>query len=115
MAELVDALVSNTSVRKDMPVRSRLWVQNRKNEIFYLDLPVFNFVNRWFSEIFIQGICCKNRGGFSQRAYEPKGRIIGLIFDNSFLHKYHFMSSSINFSNFITKSSNKIAFFTIKI
>ncbi len=26
MAELVDALVSNTSVRKDMPVRSRLRV-----------------------------------------------------------------------------------------
>ena len=26
MAELVDALVSNTSVSNDMPVRSRLWV-----------------------------------------------------------------------------------------
>ena len=27
MAELVDALVSNTSVSNDMPVRSRLWVR----------------------------------------------------------------------------------------
>ena len=30
MAELVDALVSNTSGFTSMPVRSRLWVQNRK-------------------------------------------------------------------------------------
>jgi hypothetical protein len=29
MAELVDALVSNTSVRKDVPVRPRLWVLNQ--------------------------------------------------------------------------------------
>ena len=30
MAELVDALVSNTSGFTSMPVRSRLWVQIRK-------------------------------------------------------------------------------------
>ena len=35
MAESVDALVSNTSGRKAVPVRSRLWVHRAKdNEIF---------------------------------------------------------------------------------
>ena len=43
MAELVDALVSNTSGSDAVPVRSRLRVQNRKTENFHLDLPVFFF------------------------------------------------------------------------
>ena len=33
MAELVDALVSNTSGVTSMPVRSRLWVQNKRLSI----------------------------------------------------------------------------------
>ena len=33
MAELVDALVSNTSVFTSMPVRSRLWVLKLKSLI----------------------------------------------------------------------------------
>jgi hypothetical protein len=33
MAELVDALVSNTSGFTSMPVRSRLWVQNKRLSI----------------------------------------------------------------------------------
>ena len=39
MAELVDALVSNTSGFTSMPVRSRLWVQNLE----VLDSEVFLF------------------------------------------------------------------------
>ena len=34
MAELVDALVSNTSGFTSMPVRSRLWVQKRGTREF---------------------------------------------------------------------------------
>ncbi len=45
MAELVDALVSNTSGSNTVPVRSRLRVQKRKKEIFDLDLPFFRFVS----------------------------------------------------------------------
>ncbi len=44
MAELVDALVSNTSGSDAVPVRSRLRVQKRKKQIFYLILPFFSFV-----------------------------------------------------------------------
>ena len=41
MAELVDALVSNTSGRKAVPVRPRLRVQKWKKQIFDLVLPFF--------------------------------------------------------------------------
>ena len=44
MAELVDALVSNTSGSDAVPVRSRLRVQKRKKQIFDLILPFFAFV-----------------------------------------------------------------------
>lgn len=42
MAELVDALVSNTNVCKDMPVRLRLWVQT-KTDLKYFRSVFFYF------------------------------------------------------------------------
>ena len=38
MAELVDALVSNTSGFTSMPVRSRLWVQEKSLNVYILDV-----------------------------------------------------------------------------
>ena len=38
MAELVDALVSNTSGFTSMPVRSRLWVQNKVDSQLIINL-----------------------------------------------------------------------------
>ncbi len=51
MAELVDALVSNTSGFTSMPVRSRLWVLNRTNSN-YIGFVLFLFlVIDWFAGI----------------------------------------------------------------
>ncbi len=47
MAELVDALVSNTSGFTSMPVRSRLWVLKRrklKNSLRFLFLPITTYL-----------------------------------------------------------------------
>ena len=41
MAELVDALVSNTSGFTSMPVRSRLWVQGQRISSFQLLILLF--------------------------------------------------------------------------
>ena len=48
MAESVDALVSNTSGRKAVPVRSRLRVQKWENQIFRLILFFYPLVIDWF-------------------------------------------------------------------
>ena len=46
MAELVDALVSNTSGVKSIPVRSRVWVQGKKAKQFdFKHLAFSYFVN----------------------------------------------------------------------
>ncbi len=59
MAELVDALVSNTSGSDAVPVRSRLRVLKRKKQIFGLFL-FFAPVKHKFSEIFNPGLCFYN-------------------------------------------------------
>lgn len=58
----------------------RLGVQKRKKEVFNLDLPFFYFVTYWYSEIYIHGPCCKNRGGNGRRAHEGTVWVIGSIF-----------------------------------
>ncbi len=66
MAELVDALVSNTSGFTTMPVRSRLWVLftnaksfNNKDLAFLFHITCPQFVRiLWKLEKYLKKICC---------------------------------------------------------
>ena len=49
MAELVDALVSNTSGFTSMPVRSRLWVLKRRKLKNSLRFSFLDLATRWFA------------------------------------------------------------------
>ena len=51
MAELVDALVSNTSGFTSMPVRPRLWVLKRGKLKNFPRFLFYHIVTHWFADI----------------------------------------------------------------
>ncbi len=60
MAELVDALVSNTSGVTSMPVRSRLWVLKRRKLKNSLRFSFLLLVTCWLADRLNQELYCKN-------------------------------------------------------
>jgi hypothetical protein len=78
MAELVDALVSNTSGRKAVPVRPRLRVQKRKKQIFDLVLPFFCFVLVGILKYSPKDFVVLTEEEEGLQTHKPEGRVIGI-------------------------------------